>query len=77
VYDQIAENVRFFSRVEIVSFSEPAIAIYETLKSQRLNIGKMDLRIAAIALEHDACLVTRNVRDFQRVPGLQFEDWCS
>ena len=41
----------------------------------KLNIGKMDLRIAAIALEEDATVITRNLRDFQRVPGLKCENW--
>jgi predicted nucleic acid-binding protein len=35
----------------------------------------MDLRIAAIVLEHGATLTTGNVRDFQRIPNLMIEDW--
>jgi tRNA(fMet)-specific endonuclease VapC len=35
----------------------------------------MDLRTAAIALENSAVVVTTNVRDFQRVPGLVVPDW--
>jgi tRNA(fMet)-specific endonuclease VapC len=35
----------------------------------------MDLRIAAIAMEKQAIVITRNCRDFGRIPGLKFEDW--
>jgi tRNA(fMet)-specific endonuclease VapC len=35
----------------------------------------MDLKLAAIALIHDALLLTANRRDFERVPGLRFENW--
>ena len=35
----------------------------------------MDLRIACIVKEHDAVLLTRNTKDFERVPGLKFENW--
>jgi tRNA(fMet)-specific endonuclease VapC len=38
-------------------------------------IGPLDLQIAAIALMHRLTLVTHNIREFSRVPHLQFEDW--
>ena len=65
----------FISQLQIISFSEPAIIRYEQLKSQKLNIRKMDLRIAAIVLDKGGVLVTHNTRDFQRVPNLVIEDW--
>ncbi len=41
----------------------------------KLNVRKMDLRIAAVVLEIDATLVTCNVRDFKQVPALRWVDW--
>jgi len=35
----------------------------------------MDLKIAAIALEHQALVLSGNLRDFHQVPGLHVEDW--
>lgn len=73
-YERLTQFVRFVSRLHIISFPETAILRYEHLNAQNLNIGKMDLRIAAIVLEVGGTLVTRNLRDFQRVPGLALED---
>lgn len=39
------------------------------------KIGRADLLIAAIALANRATVITRNVRDFRQVPGLQVENW--
>ncbi|MEW6431913.1 MAG: type II toxin-antitoxin system VapC family toxin [Myxococcota bacterium] len=38
-------------------------------------IGPNDLMIASSALAHDLVLVTRNDREFSRVPGLRLERW--
>ena len=60
---------------QILHFPEPAIIRYEGLRSAHRHIGKNDLRIAAIVLEQGANLVTRNLQDFQQIPGLTIEDW--
>jgi tRNA(fMet)-specific endonuclease VapC len=75
IYERMAKTVRFYATLPILSFSEPAIARYEDLKRLKIRIGKTDLRIAAIGLEHAAMVVTRNGRDFKQVPGLRIEDW--
>jgi tRNA(fMet)-specific endonuclease VapC len=38
-------------------------------------IGPYDLLIAGIALAQNLTLVTRNTREFERVPGLKIENW--
>jgi len=35
----------------------------------------MDLKIAAIVLARNATLLTRNLADFRKVPGLKVENW--
>ncbi len=75
-YRRLAANVRFMARLRILDYEEAAINRYEALKRLQLKVRKMDLQIAATALEHfGGTLVTRNVRDFKQVPGLRIEDW--
>jgi len=76
VYEALAATTRALSGLPILSFPERAIERYEQLEGLRVNVGKMDLRIAAITLEHAGIVVTRNVRDFQRIPGLTVENWA-
>ena len=45
------------------------------LKRRGAPIGSNDLMIAATALAHNLTLITHNVKEFSRVPGLLFEDW--
>jgi tRNA(fMet)-specific endonuclease VapC len=64
-----------WSRFAVLSFTESAMLRFDYLRTLRLNIGSMDLRIAGIALENNLTVVTRNLRDFGRVPGLTCVDW--
>lgn len=45
------------------------------LESQGNKIGDRDLIIASHALGLGATVITRNLREFQRVPGLRVENW--
>jgi tRNA(fMet)-specific endonuclease VapC len=75
LYQRLTDNVRFLARLPILSFTEPAMLRYDQLKALKLNIGKKDLCIAAITLETGGTLVSRNSRDFQRIPNLRLENW--
>jgi tRNA(fMet)-specific endonuclease VapC len=74
-YRELADLFAFFAKLEIAAFSEAAAEEFENLRSARVRIGTMDLKIAAIAIAHGARLLSANRKDFQQVPGLQFENW--
>ena len=63
--------------MDVLEFDTEAATEYQRLKQSRIRIGTMDLKIAAIALTHKATVLTKNLKDFSRVPGLKIEDWAS
>jgi len=74
-YHELSGISRFYAMWNVVDFDESAAMRYETLRSQKIRVGSMDLKMASIALVHDALLLTANKRDFTQVPGLRFENW--
>lgn len=70
---------KFLEGVEIVDFDAKAAKEYgrirQFLKRQGTPIGDHDALIAAQANSLDLTLVTRNVRELSRVPGLEVADW--
>ena len=69
----------FLSVVEILPFdaeaSRRAAELRNKLERAGEAIGPLDTLIAATALANGGVLVTRNVREFTRVPGLKFVNW--
>jgi tRNA(fMet)-specific endonuclease VapC len=65
-------------RLPIVPFNEAAGAEFDRLLATKglKKIDRGDLLIAAIALAKRATVVTRNLKDFRKVPGLQIENWA-
>lgn len=71
------EVSRFVERVQILPFDDAAASIHAqvryALRSQ--PVGLNDLIIAATTMAADALLVSSNLREFSRVPGLRVESW--
>ena len=69
----------FLLALEVAPFDEAACARYgmvrAKLEAAGKPIGPLDTLIAAHALSLGVVLVTNNLREFRRVPGLTVEDW--
>lgn len=55
--------------------AKSAAQIKHTLDAAGTPIGNFDLLIAATALARGFTLITRNTKEFERVPGLRVENW--
>jgi tRNA(fMet)-specific endonuclease VapC len=64
-----------FAAAVVLPFDVNASSVFDALAAQRMRIATMDLRIASIALCQGLTLLTRNARDFGKIPGLVIEDW--
>ena len=67
------------STVNVLSFrlqeAKRASQIRAALEKQGQPIGPYDILIAATALTNNAILITRNAKEFGKVPQLQLTDW--
>jgi tRNA(fMet)-specific endonuclease VapC len=75
-YQALQEAVEFAGRIRILPFDLAALQRFRILKAAKTRVGSNDLKIAAIVQQEDMVLVTRNMRDFQKLPGLQLENWA-
>ena len=71
----------FLAPLVILPFDARCIWKYGQLRAvlerQGEPIGSMDLLIAAHALNEGATLVTNNLKEFSKVPGLALENWAA
>lgn len=74
-YLRLEKIISDFGEAQVLPYSTAASEIFEEIKSQKIRIATMDLRIASIAIAQRMTLVTRNTVDFERVPDLDLEDW--
>jgi tRNA(fMet)-specific endonuclease VapC len=76
-YAKLEALWRSFLKMNVLSFTAEAQARFDQLRRQCPRLKTMDLRIASVALTAEATLLSRNLRDFRQVPGLNVEDWTT
>ncbi|MDP1592278.1 MAG: type II toxin-antitoxin system VapC family toxin [Prosthecobacter sp.] len=74
-YARFQSAVEDFGDWNILPWTTAATGIFASPKARQVRVGTMDLRIASIALSHEALVLTRKLVDFQQVPGLRVENW--
>lgn len=74
-YLQFQHSLELLAELTILPFDGEAAAVFRRLRKELPRAGTQDLKIAAIALAHDAMVLTRNIVDFARVPDLRVENW--
>ncbi len=71
--------VRFTARLEILPFTAEAAAHYGQLRCELERVGRLagpyDMLIGAHARSEGLIVVTNNLREFARMPGLRVENW--
>jgi tRNA(fMet)-specific endonuclease VapC len=76
-YGMLDTVLNTYRSAPVLPFDANAAAEFDSARAKKVRIGTMDLRIAAIALSRGMTVVTRNLRDFGKVPGLNIEDWTA
>ena len=77
-YERLVETEADLARFPILPLDDAAAAKFDNLLAVKglRRIGRGDLLIAAITLANKATLVTHNLKDFRKVPGLRVENWA-
>jgi len=69
----------FLNQYESLPFDDAAAREYGRLRAglarRGMPIGSNDLMIASIAVSRSMIVVTHNISEFSRVPGILIEDW--
>jgi tRNA(fMet)-specific endonuclease VapC len=77
IYMLLRHHLETFRAIQLLDFDIDAAQEFENLQNRQelRKITTPDKKIAAIALAHNAVLITQNLRDFVDIPNLKVEDW--
>lgn len=76
-YQRLRLFTEFYGEWELLPFDSNSAQLFEQLRQQRVRISTSDLKIATIVLHYDGTLLSRNIFDFNQVPGLRVENWLA
>lgn len=72
--------LRFLTPLSVYDFDVSAASHYGIIRDYLTKrgelIGPLDMLIAAHARSNNLILVSNNIREFERVPGLRLENWA-
>lgn len=74
-YAQFKHSLELLMELGMLPFDEASAGFFHRLQPLHRHIGTMDLKIAAVCLAHETLLLSRNLVDFAKVPGLSVENW--
>ncbi|HMO85378.1 MAG TPA: type II toxin-antitoxin system VapC family toxin [Lacipirellulaceae bacterium] len=76
-YRRLRSHLDNYRQIPVLDFDERAAAAFQRFRGARLKVGTMDLKIAAIVVARGGKLLSRNLRDFAKIPELVVEDWTN
>ncbi len=76
-YGRLKKHLLTYAGFEVLDFDPAAAKAFDRIRREKLRVGTSDLKIAAIAISKEAVLLSRNLKDFQRISELQVEDWTA
>lgn len=76
-YFKLRSLFQFFATWEVLDLTPASAAEFLALRSAKVKVGTMDLKIASITISNNAILLTRNSNDFEKIPGLRLSNWLT
>jgi tRNA(fMet)-specific endonuclease VapC len=76
-YLLLVQTFHLLHQFPIVVFDQVCENQFQQLLALRLRVGTQDLKMAACARANSLTLLTRNRRDFARIPGIVLDDWST
>ena len=70
-YEESRITIGQLGRLQVLPYNQLSHDLFTKWRAAKVRIGTQDLRIAALCVAHDAMLVSRNRRDFDKVPELK------